>query len=344
MSIITRDADIIVNMDFDRLEEILKTEKAYRRDQVWKAVFKDLLTDWGKATDLPLRLRETLNRIFPLSIEGSTSCSGTGDSVKAVLRMDDGVFVESVLMQHIDKRNTVCVSSQAGCPLGCLFCSTGKLGFKRNLDFSEIISQVLFFARYLRKKDQRITNIVFMGMGEPFLNYTQVMKSIKILNDSKGLNIGARHISISTAGIPEKIREFAREKTQVNLAVSLNASNDSLRSRIMPINLSHPVSELIESVKYYISITNRKVMFEYVMLNGLNDSIENAEELARLLKGLLCFVNLIPYNGGPPLEASTPQRISAFKKVLEKNSVTVTRRHRFGRDIDSSCGQLVYNL
>jgi len=247
-------------------------------------------------------------------------------------------------MQHKDKRNTICVSSQAGCPLGCIFCSTGKLGFKRNLDFSEIISQVLFFARHLRQKGQRITNIVFMGMGEPFLNYGQVMQSLKVLNDSKGLNIGARHISVSTAGIPDKIREFAREKAQVNLAVSLNAPNDALRSRIMPINLSHPVAGLIKSVKYYISITNRRVMFEYVMLNGLNDSVEDAEELARLLKGLLCFLNLIPYNGDPPLEASPPQSISAFKKVLEKNSITVTRRHRFGRDIDSACGQLIYSL
>jgi 23S rRNA (adenine2503-C2)-methyltransferase len=343
-SIITLDAGIIITMDFDRLEEILKTEKPYRREQVWKAVFNDLLTEWGDATTLPIELRRMLDKAFPLAIKGTAYRSGEGNAVKAVVEMDDGVFVESVLMQHRDGRNTVCVSSQAGCQLNCLFCHTGKLGFKRNLEYSEIISQVLFFARYLGQKEQAITNIVFMGMGEPFLNYTQVTRAVGVLNDSKGLNIGARRISVSTAGIPEKIRDFAGEGLQVNLAVSLNAPNDTLRSKIMPVNLTYPISGLLESVKHYIGITNRKVMIEYVLIEGLNDSENNAEELSLLLKGMLCFVNLIPYNGDLPLKAPTAQKISAFKKVLEKNGVTVTRRYRFGKDIDSSCGQLVYGI
>lgn len=329
-------------MDFKRLDRILANEKPYRSKQVNDAVFKDLITDWDDATNLPLKLRGMLNKDFPLSIEGRIIDSRDSNAVKAIIKVDGDLLIETVLMKHKTGRNTICVSSQVGCVLDCLFCQTGKLGYKRNLDSSEIILQVLFFQRYLKAKGSRASNIVFMGMGEPFLNYDNVLEAIRVINDREKFNIGARHISVSTAGIPDKIRSFADEGIQVNLAVSLNAPDDELRSRIMPLNNKYKITELIESIIYYITKTNRKVMFEYVLIDDLNDSEKNAKELADLLKGILCLVNLIPYNGGPPLKRPPKKRTNTFKKVLEENNINVTQRSRFGADIDSACGQLVF--
>jgi len=330
------------SMDFKRLDNILEGEKPYRLRQIHRAIFKDLCTDWDDATDLSLKLRGILKEEFPLSIDARIIRSRQSDTAKAVIKVSGDILIETVLMQHSTGRNTVCVSSQAGCALDCLFCQTGRLGFRRNLDLSEIIMQVLFFQRFLKEKGSSISNIVFMGMGEPFLNYDNVLEAVRAINDPGGFNIGARHISISTAGLPEKIKLFAGEGIQVNLAVSLNAPNDELRSSIMPVNLHYKISELLESVNYYIERTNRKVMLEYVLIGGLNDSDENARELADLLRGLLCVVNLIPYNGGPPLKPPPKSRVDVFKKILEKNALNVTLRSRFGTDIDSACGQLVF--
>ena len=330
-------------MDFKTLDKILADERPYRLKQVNKAIFKDLLTDWDDATNLPLELRKTLSRQFPLSIDGRIIDSKESDSVKAIIRLDGDMLIETVLMQHKTGRNTVCVSSQIGCVLDCLFCQTGRQGYRRNLDPSEIIIQVLFFQRYLKTRGSSISNIVFMGMGEPFLNYDNVLEAVRVINDHEKFEIGARHISISTAGLPDKIRLFADEKIQVNLAVSLNAPNDELRSKIMPLNQKHKIPELMESVKYYIKKTNRKVMFEYVLLEGLNDSDEIAKELVGLLKGILCLVNLIPYNGGPPLKPPLKIRTSAFKDILQENGLNVTQRSKFGTDIKSACGQLVFS-
>ena len=329
-------------MDFKILDKILSGERPYRLKQVNKAIFKDLLTDWDDATNLPLELRSVLSRQFPLSIDSRIIDSKESDSVKAIIKLNGDMLIETVLMQHKTGRNTVCVSSQIGCALDCLFCQTGKLGYRRNLEPSEIIMQVLFFQRYLKARGSPISNIVFMGMGEPFLNYDNVLEAVRIINDHEKFEIGARHLSISTAGLPEKIRLFADEKIQVNLAVSLNAPNDELRSRIMPLNLKYKIPELMESVKHYIKKTNRKVMFEYVLIDGLNDSDEIAKELVDLLKGILCLVNLIPYNGGLPLKSPSKSRISAFKKILLENGLNVTQRSRFGADIKSACGQLVF--
>ncbi|MES0342336.1 MAG: radical SAM protein, partial [Candidatus Humimicrobiaceae bacterium] len=221
-------------MDFKILDKLLAGERPYRLKQVNKAIFKDLLTNWEDATNLPLELRSMLSRQFPLSIDGRIIDSRESDSVKAIIRIDGDMLIETVLMQHKTGRNTVCVSSQIGCALDCLFCQTGKLGYRRDLDPSEIIMQVLFFQRYLKARGSLISNIVFMGMGEPFLNYDNVLEAVRVINDHEKFEIGARHISISTAGLPEKIKLFADEKIQVNLAVSLNAPNDELRSRIMP--------------------------------------------------------------------------------------------------------------
>ena len=329
-------------MDFKILDKILSGERPYRLKQVNKAIFKDLLTDWDDATNLPLELRSVLSRQFPLSIDGRIIDSKESDSVKAIIKLNGDMLIETVLMQHKTGRNTVCVSSQIGCALDCLFCQTGKLGYRRNLEPSEIIMQVLFFQRYLKARGSPISNIVFMGMGEPFLNYDNVLEAVRIINDHEKFEIGARHLSISTAGLPDKIRLFADEKIQVNLAVSLNAPNDELRSRIMPLNLKYKIPELMESVKHYIKKTNRKVMFEYVLIDGLNDSDEIAKELVDLLKGILCLVNLIPYNGGLPLKPPSKSRIITFKKILLENGLNVTQRSRFGADIKSACGQLVF--
>jgi len=330
-------------MDFKILDKILAGERPYRLKQVNKAIFKDLLTDWDDVTNLPLELRSVLSSQFPLSIDGRIIDSKESDSVKAIIRIDGDMLIETVLMQHKTGRNTVCVSSQIGCALDCLFCQSGKLGYRRNLDTSEIIIQVLFFQRYLEGKGSSISNIVFMGMGEPFLNYDNVLEAVRIINDHEKFEIGARHISVSTAGLPEKIRLFADEKIQVNLAVSLNAPNDELRSRIMPLNQKNGLTELMGAVKHYIKKTNRKVMFEYVLIEGLNDSDKIALELVGLLKGILCLVNLIPYNGEPPLKPPLKIRTSTFKDILQENGLNVTLRSRFGSDIKSACGQLVFD-
>jgi 23S rRNA (adenine2503-C2)-methyltransferase len=330
-------------MELGKIEKILVDEPSYRLKQVERALYRDLIDSWGEATNLPVSLRGKLEKEVPVSYNFNSLTSLKGNSVKAIMELKDGLKIESVLMQHADGRNTVCVSSQVGCPLGCIFCSTGKIGFLRNLDYHEIIEQVLFFSYYLKKIGKTLNNVVFMGMGEPFLNYDNVIKAIRILNDGEKFNIGARHISVSTAGIPGGIKKFADEKLQVNLAVSLNAPNDTLRRKIMPVDFKYPVQEVISAVGLYIKKTGRRVMFEYVMLKDLNDPDILAEQLAGLLKGMLCFVNLIPYNGSENnLRPSTRDRINRFKKIIKEGGITVTERFRFGDDINAACGQLVY--
>lgn len=327
-------------MDLANLDKILKDEPKYRLLQAKKAVFFDLIDDWSEATNFPIQLRQKFNDKCPLSIIAKIFPSDDKNTIKAVISLKDGLKIESVLMKHEDDRNTVCVSSQAGCPLGCKFCATGKLGFKRNLEVFEIVEQVLFFARYLKKENKRISNIVFMGMGEPFLNYDNLMGAIRILNDKDGLNIGARHISISTVGIIEGIKKLSKESLQLNLAISLHAPNGKLRSEIMPVNNSYPIVKVLEAVEDYIKKTNRRVMFEYILIDGINDSKECAFELAELIKNRLCFVNLILYNPTGVFHPSSVQTAKKFKEILEKRGISVTQRYRFGQDVGAACGQL----
>ena len=326
-------------MDFTQLIETLKKEPAYRLKQVKKAVFQDLITDWDKVTTLPLNLREILNREGPLSIKGELFFSKDQRTSRALITLFDGLKVESVLMRH-KKRNTICISSQIGCPLGCLFCATGKMGFKRNLKDMEMVEQVLFFARYLRNSKERVTNVVFMGMGEPFLNYENVISAIKILNDKEGFNLGARKFSISTVGITEGIEKLAEEKLEVNLAVSLHAPDDKLRFQLMPIGKKYSIKKILETVDDYIKKTNRKVMFEYLMIKDVNDSDDLAKKLIKLMKRRLYLVNLISYNPTADFKPSPKERIQKFKSNLEKAGVYVTERYRFGREIKAACGQL----
>lgn len=323
-------------------KKILKREPSYRQNQVKKALFRDLMGDWLEVKVLPLALREKLNQESPISIRGEILTSKAQNNLKAIITLNDGLKIESVLMRHIGGRNTACVSSQVGCPLGCLFCATGKIGFKRNLDDWEIIQQVLFFARILKKEDKRVSNVVFMGMGEPFLNYENVLGAIKILNDKDGLNIGARHISISTAGITEGIKKLARESLEINLAISLHAPGDALRQKIMPVAKQYPIKEILAAVDKYIKATQRRVMFEYIMIDGFNDSKRDAKNLARLMKKPLYFVNLISYNPTGNFKPSSGAKIKKFKDILEKEGILVTQRYRFGKDIKAACGQLIY--
>jgi len=327
-------------MDLTQLENLLNKEHPYRLKQAKKALFVDLIEDWREANILPLLLRENLNKIRPIKINAQTLFSKDKKTAKTLIILKDGLKIESVLMKHKDGRNTVCISSQVGCALSCSFCATGQTGFKRNLEISEIVEQVLFFARHLKKKGEKVTNIVFMGMGEPFLNYENVISAMRILNDKEGFNLGARHISISTVGILDGIKKLAEEKLQVNLAISLHAPDDDLRSRIMPINKKYPIADVLEVVDDYIGKTKRKVMFEYLMMKDLNDSDVYAQKLSKLMKKPLYFVNLISYNPTGVFKPSSSWRMKKFKEILEKEGVQVTQRYRFGQNIKAACGQL----
>ena len=329
-------------MDLIQFQKLFQKEPRYRLAQAKKAIFQDLIESWQQTTVLPLSLRKELDEKCPIKTSKETFISKDKNTLKVLLTLEDGLKIEAVLMGHKDKRNTVCVSSQVGCPLGCSFCATGKMGFERNLKSWEIIEQVLLFARYLKKDKKKVSNIVFMGMGEPFLNYQNVMEAIKILNDKDGFNLGARHFSISTVGITEGggIEELSKEKLQINLAVSLHAPNNELRSRLMPINKKYPIQKVLDAVDNYIKKTRRRVMFEYIMIEGLNDTEEEAKALAGLMKRPLYFVNLISYNPTGTFTPSSPERIKKFKEILKKEAIAVTQRYRFGQDIEGACGQL----
>lgn len=321
-------------MNLSLIEQKLKDQPKYRIKQVHKLIFQDLIEDWDKASVLPMALREELKKECPLSIKHKMF--DEGDTLKALIELEDGLKIESVLMKHTDNRSTVCVSSQVGCPLACSFCATGTMGLKRSLTVEEIIIQVLLFMRVCK-----VTNIVFMGMGEPFLNYDNVMSAIHILNSAEYFNIGSRKISVSTSGIVEGIERFANEDLQVNLSISLHAPNNTLRSKLMPVNNRYPLEDVLSAVDDYILKTNRKVMFEYLMIKGENDSISCAKELALLMKKPLYMVNLIVYNPTGKFKASDSKTIKKFKEYLEGEGIFTTQRYEFGRGINAACGQLV---
>jgi len=321
-------------MNLALIEQKLENQPKYRIKQIHKLIFQDLIEDWDKASVLPIALREELKEYCSLEIKHKMF--DEGDTLKALIELDDGLKIESVLMKHTDNRSTVCVSSQVGCPLACSFCATGTMGLKRNLTTEEIVMQVLLFMRM-----HKVTNIVFMGMGEPFLNYDNVMSAIRILNSAEYFNIGSRKISVSTSGIIEGIERFTNEDLQVNLSISLHASNNELRSKLMPVNKKYSLEKVIEAVDKYILKTNRKVMFEYLMIEGENDSLECARELALLMKKPLYMVNLIVYNPTGKFKASDSKTIKKFKEYLEGEGIFTTQRYEFGRGIKAACGQLV---
>lgn len=329
-------------MNLEKLESVLENEKPFRKKQVMRAIYKELILDWDEATNLSLDLRNRLKESCDLGIEAELLESQDRDTYKALITLNDGKKIETVLMLHTGNRSTVCVSSQVGCPIGCAFCATGKMGFFRNLTVEEILEQVLFFSRMLKGKgDKEITNIVFMGMGEPFLNYDNVFKAIRIINDGNCFNIGSRKISVSTSGIIDGINKMAEEDLQVNLSISLHAPNDELRTKLMPINEQFSLEKVIEAVDNYIIKTSRKVMYEYVMLKDINDTLECAEQLVKLFrKRSLSMLNLIVYNPTGNFEPSLPETVKDFKNFLETHGLFVTQRYEFGQNINAACGQL----
>ena len=319
--------------------------RKFRLEQIYRAATKELVADLDAVTTLPKELRVKLGEqgfafdsVTPTVVQRSNDRQTT----KGLFRLADGSEVEAVLMEHHGDRSTVCISSQAGCAYACAFCATGQGGFTRDLEPTEIFDQARYFARELARRDKKITNIVFMGMGEPFANYDAVMDAVRLLNDPQGFGLGHRHITISTVGLVPQIDKFASEGIQVNLAISLHAPNDELRGSIMPVNRRYPIAELMAACERYIEATHRKIFFEYVMLDGQNDTDVCALELAKLMRGPLYHVNLIPYNSTPERArvGSSDAKVRAFQKKLEEHGAVATVRVPMGRDIAAACGQL----
>ncbi|MFA5024469.1 MAG: 23S rRNA (adenine(2503)-C(2))-methyltransferase RlmN [Patescibacteria group bacterium] len=330
-------------MNLTKLAIVLKDEPKYRFTQINKAVFQDYIASWDEVSNLPKFLRAQLAKECPLDIKAEIyKNKNQNKSEKALITLSDSEVIETVLIRQKEGRNTVCVSAQVGCPLGCAFCATGSFGFRRNLTAEEIIEQVVFWQRYLKqeKKGEKVENIVFMGMGEPFLNYDQFIKAAKFINNPETLNIGSRRLSVSTAGIIDGIKRLTGEKMQINLAVSLHAANDDLRKDLMPIAKKYSLKEIFKAVDHYIAKTGRRVMFEYLMIKDVNDSEKDAVLLAKLMSKPLYLVNLIPYNQTGRFQASSREQIGKFKKILEDNGVAATVRLSFGADISAACGQL----
>jgi len=318
-------------------------QPAYRAKQIWQAVYGDLAPTADAITTIPKALREPLgaefafNRLVPIS-EAKSSDQQTR---KLLFQLPDGKQIEAVLMGY-EKRRTACISTQAGCAMGCVFCATGQMGFLRHLSAGEIVEQVLWFARELKQRDDHLTNIVVMGMGEPFHNYDATMQAVDRLNDADGFNFGARRITISTVGLAPMIERFAAEKRQVNLAVSLHAATDNLRTELLPINKKYPLAVLFAAVRTYYETTHRRVTFEWALIQGKNDTPEQARALAKLTHDLPCHVNVIPLNPTRDYagRATTRERAAAFKAALEQHHLSCTIRVRRGIDINAGCGQL----
>ncbi|MGH2541340.1 MAG: 23S rRNA (adenine(2503)-C(2))-methyltransferase RlmN [Ardenticatenaceae bacterium] len=320
----------------------------FRSSQLWNWLYKQLAGSFEEMTNLPKVFRETLGENATLGTvhEVAEIRSSDGHTQKWLLELPDREKIEAVLMEY-DVRNTACVSVQVGCAYACAFCATGRMGLVRNLSAGEIVSQIVHIERELRRQgnfegDHALTNIVFMGMGEPLANYNEMMKVIRILNDPEGLNIGARRMTLSTVGLVPAIRRLAEEPIQVNLAVSLHSPINEIRSELIPINRQYPVEELMQAVRDYIARTGRRVTFEYSMINEVNDTPEQARALGKLLEGLLAHVNQIPLNPvpGSPWPASIPERIERFAAILRSYGVPVTVRMRRGIDVAAGCGQL----
>lgn len=334
-------------MDIDNLENLIKKYKwpDYRKKQAITNVYKKFITSWDEASDLPSDLRTALKEEIPINTAKciKEDISDKGSTVKTLFALEDGQKIESVLLHYQNGRNTVCVSSQVGCPMNCLFCATGQMGFKRNLNDFEIVDQILYFNQSFRNLglDERVNNIVFMGMGEPLLNYENVLRAIRMINDKDKFNIGARKISISTCGIIPGIEKLLKEKLQVNLAISLHSADEKKRSRIMPVNKRYPLSKLINVVNNYADLSKRKVFFEYILLRDVNDSIDDAKKLVALMKiNRLFHVNLIKYHETGKFKSSTELQKGTFFDYLKQNKINATVRKSFGEDIKGACGQL----
>lgn len=320
-------------------------EPRYRALQIWQGLYRHLWQHPEEFTPLPKTLRQQLAQHFsfqhlrPVQVRHSRD----GETEKTLFHLPDGTPIETVRMRYV-RRRTLCVSTQAGCAMGCVFCATGQLGLLRNLRAGEIVEQVLYYARRLRQQGERVTNIVLMGMGEPLHNYDATMRALRILNHPQGFRLGARRITLSTVGLAPRIRQLAQEGKQFNLAVSLHAADDALRAQLIPLAQRYSLEELMDACREYVQRTKRRITFEWTMIAGVNDGLDQAEKLVQWIRRyrLLAHVNLIPLNPVPGYAGrpSSRERIEAFAQVLERHGIPCTVRVRRGIDIQAGCGQL----
>ena len=332
----------IVSLNFDELVSLIKElgEPAFRAKQIYEWIHKKLVKGYDEMTNVPLALKNKLSERlpFPELTEVTRKDSTSGDTSKFVFKLYDGYVIESVLMKY-RYGNSVCISSQVGCRMGCTFCASTLLGLSRQLAPSEMLSQIYTIQR---ETGERVSNVVVMGTGEPLDNFDNLIKFIELLTYEKGLNISQRNITVSTCGLTENIKRLADKKFAITLAISLHAPTDEDRRRIMPIANKYTIAEIMEATDYYFDKTGRRISYEYSLIDGENDTPENAEKLAVLLKGKNCHVNLIPVN---PIKertykSSTPKGVIRFKKILENRGINATIREEMGQDIDAACGQL----
>ena len=330
----------IYGMTMEKLEEYFLSlgEKKFKATQIYEWIYQKRLKSFDEVTNIKKTVIDKLKEDFTIDRLDTLKVESDVEVCKYLFALNDNERVESVLMRH-DYGTSLCISSQVGCNMGCRFCESGRLKKVRNLESSEMVLQILQVEEDIH---ERISHVVIMGIGEPFDNYDNFVDFIKIINNPKGIALGSRHITVSTCGIIPKIREFATLPFQVNLAISLHASNDTLRSSIMPINKAYPLKDLIKEIKYYISKTNRRVTFEYIMLDGINDKLENAVELSNLLSGMNCYINLIPYNETNNIgyKRSKKSTILKFYDIIKNRGLNVTIRKEFGSKISAACGQL----
>lgn len=346
---------LIYDLDYSELAAVIQTwgEPEFRIAQIWQGLYKKLWDSPDQFTDLPRVLRYRLDDNFNFRNlqPGAVLDSQDGETRKTLFHLVDRQAIEAVLMRY-NHRRTLCISTQAGCAMACVFCATGQMGFRRNLSSGEIVEQVLYYARLLKPLDERVTNVVMMGMGEPFHNYDETMAAIDRLNDAQGFNLGTRRFTISTVGLVPAIQRFTSEKRQVNLAISLHAADDELRSSLLPVNRKYPLEPLLSACKEYIEKTGRRITFEWALIRDVNDTLEQAvmlsERLQQFRKGgsALCHVNVIPLNPTHRYrgKATTRERAKAFQAILEKNGIPCTIRIRRGIDIQAGCGQLAVEV
>ena len=330
----------IFSMTYESLEKYFKDigDKSFRATQLYDFLYKKRNYNLNSMNNIPNTTKERLKNDFDFSFIKIIKKQEDTDVKKYLFELTDGNRIESVLMYH-NYGISICVSSQVGCNMGCRFCESGRLKKVRNLEPYEIVEQLLLIEADL---NIHITHIVVMGIGEPFDNYDNVMDFIKIVTSNKGIDLGIRHITVSTCGVIPGIEKFTNDLKGVNLAISLHAPNDTIRNKIMPISKVYKLPDLMQAIKNYIKVTNRRVTFEYIMLDGINDSLDCAKELSKLLKGINCYVNLIPYNETENIEfvRSKKVQILAFYDILKKNGIEVTIRREFGGNVDAACGQL----
>ena len=336
---------LIYDLDLPAISEYIAAwgGPPYRATQIWQGLYQHFHDSPTEFSNLPKPLRDKMANEFDFTgIQPVRYLdSSDGQTRKTLFKLPNGQLIEAVLMRY-DKRRTLCISSQAGCAMGCVFCATGQMGFKNHLSSGQIVAQVMYYARMLNAEGIAVTNIVVMGMGEPFHNYDNTMKAIDRLNDAQGYNFGARRFTVSTVGLAPMIRRFADERRQVNLAISLHAADDALRLSMMPVNKKYSIDDLLDACRYYVEKTGRRVTFEWALIQGVNDTPQQAHLLSKRLKGLLCHVNAIPLNPtkGFAGKATTRDRGEKFKAILEGAGIACTIRLRRGIDIQAGCGQL----